>query len=292
VANHEKPLAGKNLVITGASRGLGAHIARAMWRGGGNLLLIARSEAALSALQSELTSGIQRGQQVHIVTADLSTARAVPAIMSEARRMWDRIDVLVNNAAILGPIGHVWENDWEEWQMTIRVNLLAPVELCRACVPWMAERRRGKIINLSGGGATGPRPNFSAYATAKAGLVRFSEVLAHEVRDLNIQVNCVAPGIMNTDMLHTVLRAGPEKAGAAEYAQAAKQAESGGSLPPRAANLCLFLASSASDGVTGRLISAVWDAWETLPQHIGDLKDSDVYTLRRIVPVDRGQNWG
>ncbi len=213
-------------------------------------------------------------------------------IIGEARRVWDRIDVLVNNAAILGPIGNVWENDWEEWQTTIRVNLLAPVELCRACVPWMIAHRQGKIITLSGGGATGPRPNFSAYATAKTGLVRFSEILAHEVSKMNVQVNCVAPGAMNTAMLQAVLDAGLEKAGAIEYAQAVKRAEEGGALPQRAADLCVFLASPAGDSITGKLISAVWDPWESLPEHIDDLKDSDIYTLRRIVPRDRGKSWG
>ena len=178
--------------------------------------------------------------------------------------MWESLDVLVNNAGMLTPIGKVWDNDWHAWEMTIRVNLLAPVELCRACVPWMSERRQGKIINISGGGATRPRPHFSAYATAKAGLVRFSETLAHEVRDRQVQVNCVAPGAMNTEMLQAVLRAGPEHVGALEYAEALKQAETGGTLPQRAAELCVFLASAASDGITGTLLSAVWDPWESL----------------------------
>ena len=232
------------------------------------------------------------GQQVHVAVADLRTADAVLTIIGEARRKWDKIDVLINNAAVLGPIGKAWENPWEDWQTAIRVNLFSAVELCRACIPWMAGRRQGKIINLSGGGATGPRPHFSAYATAKASLVRFSEILAEEVRDLNIQVNCVAPGPMNTEMLQAVLRAGPESAGEAEYAKAVEQAHRGGASPQRAADLCAFLASPASDGITGKLISAVWDPWESLPDHLDELRDSDIYTLRRIVPKDRGKDWG
>src|SRR5947209_3358448 len=97
--------------------------------------------------------------------------------------------------------------------------------------PLMRECGQGKIMNLSGGGASGPRPNFSAYATAKAGLVRFSEILALEVRDINIHVNCVAPGAMNTEMLRDILRAGPEKTGEGEYTQAVRQAEEGGAFP-------------------------------------------------------------
>jgi len=254
-------------------------------------LLVARSEEALLELQIELAAKAQNGQQAHVVVADLETLDAVPAIMNQTRQVWDKVDVLVNNAAILGPIGKVWENDWAAWQKTIRVNLLTPVELCRACASWMITRRQGKIINLSGGGATGPRPNFSAYATAKVGLVRFSEILAHEIGAMNVQVNCVAPGPMNTEMLQAVLRAGPEKAGATEYAQALKWVEGGGASPERAADLCVFLASPDSDHITGKLISAVWDSWESLLEHCDELADSDIYTLRRIVPRDRGLDW-
>jgi NAD(P)-dependent dehydrogenase (short-subunit alcohol dehydrogenase family) len=263
-----------------------------MWRSGACLLLVARSEKALLDLRAEFMSGARDGQQVHVLAADLSMPNAAAAIISEARRYWDRIDVLVNNAAILGPIGKVWENDWEEWQTTLRVNLLAPVELCRACIPWMKEHRQGKIINLSGGGATMPRPNFSAYATAKAGLVRFSEILAHEVCDIDVQVNCVAPGPMNTEMLQAILRAGPEKTGDGEYTQAIKQGGEGTTILQRAADLCVFLASPAASGITGKLISAVWDPWERLPEHLDGLRDSDVYTLRRITPKERGKDWG
>jgi NAD(P)-dependent dehydrogenase (short-subunit alcohol dehydrogenase family) len=287
-----KALVGKNVIITGASRGLGSHIARAMWHHGASLMLVARSEAALLNLRAALMASAEDGQQVHVVRADLRTADAVPTIVGTARRVWGQLDVLINNAAVLGPIGKLWENDWDEWQATIRVNLLAVVELCQACLPWMFERRQGRIINLSGGGATRPRPNFSAYATAKAGLVRFSEILAHEVRDMNVQVNCVAPGAMHTDMLQAVLRAGPEAAGDGEYAQAVKQAESDGMTPHRAVELCVFLASEADNGITGKLLSAVWDPWETLAEHLGDLHASDIYTLRRIVPGERGKDWG
>ena len=291
MTKHKRVLTGRNIIVTGASRGLGLDITRAMWGAGANLLLVARTKDQLLDLRTELVANAIIQQQVDIAVADLSRPDFVQGIMDKAHSMWDGIDLLVNNAGILGPIGPIWTNDWEEWQTTIRVNLLAPVELCRACVPIMLERGRGKIINLSGGGATGPRPNFTAYAVAKAGLVRFSESLAQGVRDKNIQVNCVAPGAMNTEMLQTVLRAGPERAGATEYAQARRQVDEGGASPQRAADLCVFLASSASDGITGKLISAVWDPWESLSEHKDDL-DSDIYTLRRIVPKDRGKDWG
>jgi 3-oxoacyl-[acyl-carrier protein] reductase len=280
-------LAGKNTIVTGASRGLGSQIARTMWKSGANLLLVARSGNALESLAKELHESSMPSRQIHTVIADLKSPRAVDTIMGEALKVWKKLDVLVNNTGIQGPIACAWENDWEEWQEAIRVNLLGPVALCRASVPWMRE-----IINLSGGGATGPRPYFSAYAVAKIGIVRFTEILAHEVGEMNIQVNSIAPGASNTDMLQTVLDAGPEKAGQREYAQALKQAASGGADPSRPAELCVFLASSASDSITGKLISVAWDPWEELPLKMPDLAETDIYMLRPIVPKDRGKEWG
>jgi 3-oxoacyl-[acyl-carrier protein] reductase len=156
----------------------------------------------------------------------------------------------------------------------------------------MAKTGRGKVINLSGGGAASPRANFTAYATAKAGLVRFSETLSEETRDAGVDVNCIAPGAMDTEMLSEVVKAGAAAAGQKEYDLALKVSKTAGNSLERAAALCVFLASEASDGITGKLISAIWDPWETLAEHLGELQKTDIYTLRRIVPKDRGMNWG
>ena len=150
----------------------------------------------------------------------------------------------------------------------------------------------GVILNISGGGATSPRPFFSAYATAKAGLVRLTETIAAEAGHYGIRANAIAPGAMNTEMRDTVLRAGPELAGETEYRKALEQAETGGALPDTPAELAIFLASDSAVGVNGRLLSAVWDSWRDLSAHAPELARSDVYTLRRIVPKDRGLPWG
>ena len=287
-----KVLRGKNIIITGASRGLGVHIARAMWDNGANLLLVARSEDAINKLKKDLETVSTPGQVIYTITADLELSEATDIIIEEAQNVWGRLDGLVNNAGILGPVGPLWKNPWKAWEETIRVNLLAPVALCRACIQWMKKDGQGKIINLSGGGATGPRPNFSAYAVAKTGIVRFTEILAEEVRDFNIHVNSIAPGALNTDMLEDVLREDPENVGEDEYEKALKQKEAGGASPEQAARLCVFLASSASDGITGKLISAIWDPWREFPERLEDLKGTDIFTLRRIIPKERGKNWG
>jgi 3-oxoacyl-[acyl-carrier protein] reductase len=135
-------------------------------------------------------------------------------------------------------------------------------------------------------------PRISAYAASKAAVVRFAETLAEEARNDNIFVNAIAPGALNTRLLDEVLEAGPEKVGQDFYNRAVKQKEHGGAPIERGADLAVFLASSASDGITGKLISAIWDPWETLPNHLAALSQTDIYTLRRIVPKDRGQDWG
>jgi 3-oxoacyl-[acyl-carrier protein] reductase len=283
-------LAGHNCLITGASRGLGAKIVAAFWESGANLLLVARSKQSLAAT----VAGLSKRSHQHFATieADLSDSMAAEKIIEEAQQQFSSLDVLVNNAGIQGPIGVVWANDWTEWQRTLQVNLLSPITLCRLCVPWMVKTGKGKIINLSGGGAASPRANFTAYATSKVGLVRFSETLAEETRYMGIDVNCIAPGAMDTEMLSEVLTAGASAAGQREYDLALNVGKTGGNSVERAAALCVFLASEASNGITGKLISAIWDPWETIPEHLGELQKTDIYTLRRIVPKDRGMNWG
>lgn len=278
----------RNVLITGASRGLGEAIAREFWRAGADLLLTSRSLPPLEKLRGELLA--ERDGSIFVLAADLSHAESAGAVMREAAGRFACLDVLVNNAAIAGPIGKFWNNEADAWRETIQVNLLSPAELMRQAVPWMARDGGGVIVNLSGGGATSPRPNFSAYATAKAGLVRLSETLAVEAERLGVRVHCIAPGAMNTEMLEAVLRSSEEAAGA-EFHKALQQKDRGGADPAVAAQLCVLLADERLRPVTGRLFSAVWDPWQKLPEFGGELFGTDIYTLRRIVPADRGKDW-
>lgn len=281
----------KTVVVTGASRGLGLVIAQAFWEAGADLFLVARSARLLEEIAERCRHECRRDQRVGFCAEDLADAGAPGRIIAELRRFGRRLDVLVNNAAILGPIGPLAECNPEEWRKTLQVNLAAPAALCREAVAWMKVQGGGAILNLSGGGATSPRPNFSAYATAKAGMVRLSETLAAEACAYGIRVNCIAPGAMNTEMHEAVLRAGPELSGEAEYRKAVEQAEKGGMSMDVPAALAVYLASSQCVRITGRLISAAWDPWRTLHLHEAELAGSDIYTLRRVVPEDRGRQW-
>jgi len=278
------------VVITGASRGLGAHLAYSFWARGWNIVLVARNQTKLTQLCKELPPS--PNQAALVFQCDLSKPEEVALLVKNIVEKLPRLDVLINNAAIHGPIGPLKENNLILWSEAIQVNLLAPVALCHGLIGLIANSGGGSIINLSGGGATGPRENFTAYATSKAALVRFSETLAHEVQAQKIRVNCIAPGAMKTTLLEEVVTSGGSIAGIREFQIAKNVFSQGGASMDEVAELALFLASDASLGVTGKLISALWDNWREWPSHRDLLSLSDVYTLRRIAGRDRGMEWG
>ncbi len=197
-------------------------------------------------------------------TADVSRKDEADALARAALELFPDLQVLVNNAGVYGPMGPVEDVDWAAWVRAIEINLLGSVLMARALLPHFKARRYGKIVQLSGGGATAPLPRISAYAASKAAVVRFAETLAEEVRGDGIDVNAVAPGPLNTRLLDEVLAHGPSGVGEEFYARAVRQRDDGGVPLETGARLVAFLGSAASDGITARLLSAVWDPWESL----------------------------
>lgn len=280
------------VVVTGATGGLGRCIAKRFWDAGDDLILIARNEGRLASMAGGLMRTSKEGQKVYSFPADLSDLDGIPSLVQSLRVAAGDPDILVNNAAIQGPIGPLQTNDWSEWQACLTVCLLAPVQLCRLLLPPMIEAGFGRIVNISGGGATSPRPNFSSYATAKCALVRFSETLAREAGPSGITVNCVAPGAMYTGLTEEILRAGAGHAGAAEIEGARLLREQNPRAEERAAGLVHFLTTEQCARVNGKLISAVWDPWERLPELAREDTEGEVYTLRRRLPGEEDRTRG
>jgi NAD(P)-dependent dehydrogenase (short-subunit alcohol dehydrogenase family) len=281
-------LSGRGAIITGANQGLGRAIAEQYVRAGASVLLTARDQPLLEQAREAIQAFARSGQKVLIEPGDVSDRASCEAVVARATRDLPGLNILVNNAGVYGPKGAIEDVDWDEWVRAIEINLFGTVYMCRAVIPALKANGYGKIINLSGGGATAPLPRISAYAASKAAVVRMTDTLAEELRDWHIDVNAIAPGALNTRLLDEVLQAGPEKVGKAFYERSLKQRDQGGAPLDKGAALATFLGAKESDGITGRLISAVWDDWQNLPAQREKIAQSDVYTLRRIVPKDRG----
>jgi NAD(P)-dependent dehydrogenase (short-subunit alcohol dehydrogenase family) len=284
-------LSGLNAIITGASQGLGLEIARHFLREGASLAICARDATKLAEAAQELVRLAHPGQKMIAKACDVSDETAVRDFVAAAIAGLGSVQVLVNNAGIYGPKGPSENVDWAEWKRAIEINLYGVILPIRAIIPHLKAAGRGKIINLSGGGATQPLPMISAYAASKAAVVRLTETLAEELRADRIDVNAIAPGALNTRLLEEVLDAGPAAVGGAFYQKALAQKDTGGVPLELGARLCTWLASAESDGITGKLLSAQWDPWQDLAKQRDLLSKSDIYTLRRIVPEDRGRKW-
>jgi NAD(P)-dependent dehydrogenase (short-subunit alcohol dehydrogenase family) len=285
-------LAGRSALITGANQGLGLSIARAYVQAGASVMLCARDEALLARARAEVAALARPDQRVLAMRADVSNPADVDALVAATIAQLDAFQVLVNNAGVYGPMGSIDQVDWAEWTRAMDININGSVLPLRAVLPHFRQQRYGKVVQLSGGGATNPLPRITAYAASKAAVVRLAESVALDVKADGIDVNSIAPGALNTRMMDQLLAAGAEAVGEGFYDRMKKMADGGTTPLEVGAALAVFLGSAASDGITGRLLSAPWDPWEALQQHRGDLDASDIYTLRRIVPKDRGKSWG
>ncbi|HLP78459.1 MAG TPA: SDR family oxidoreductase [Candidatus Paceibacterota bacterium] len=284
-------LARRNALITGGSQGLGKAIVEAFVREGANVVFCARDAKTLAATRDDLQKLAAPGQKISAKSCDVSSETQVNELVSFAIAELGSLDILVNNAGVYGPMGPTESVPLDEWKRAIEINLYGVLLPCRAVIPHFKQRQRGKIVILSGGGATNPLPNISSYAASKAAVVRLMETFAEELRAFHVDVNAIAPGALATRLVDEVLAAGPEKVGQAFYEKNKKWKAEGATPLSYGANLAVYLASAESDGITGKLISAQWDAWSKLHEHRDELAKSDIYCLRRIVPEDRGKQW-
>jgi len=270
----------KVAIVTGGSRGIGEAVAVAFAREGARLVLAARTEPELRQATQRLQA---LGAEAQGVSADVSQAGDAERVVHTALRAFGQVDVLVNAAGVYGPIGPLWDVDASGWVHAIQVNLCGTFFCCRAVLPHMMERRQGKIVNFSGGGAASPLPRFSAYGVSKAAVVRLTETLAEEVKEFNIQVNAIAPGAVDTRLQDDVIAAGERAGDLLARIQKLRATGEGGVPRELPADLVVFLASPRSDGLTGKLIAAPYDAWRSWDaDRIAKLMTSPWLTLRRL----------
>lgn len=273
-----------NLVLTGSSSGIGRALAERLLARGHHVWGLARSDQSAFAGQ--------HAGKFRATRCDVASWPDVERAAAEIARAWPSVDGLIACAGLQGEVGRAVAADPVKWSATVRANLDGTFFAIRALDPLLAKAaRRAKIICFSGGGATKARARFSAYGVAKTAVVRLVETIAEEERGRPLDINAIAPGAINTRLTDEVLALGPAVVGEAEYAAAQKQKASGGASLDKALGLVEWLLSPASDGISGRLLAAPWDPWPTLAPHTPDLAATDIYTLRRIVPEDRGKKW-
>ena len=264
----------KGVLITGAGRGIGKRLAMGFAAEGARVGLLARSKAELDLTQLEIE---HTGGTALRLRADVRDLDQVNRALDLMHAKFGEIHTMICAAGIQGPIGPFLENTRNEWVDTIQINLIGVMTCCSLVLPEMTQRRSGKVIAMSGGGSARPRPNFSAYAAAKAGLARLIETLAEELRDSNVQLNCMTPGGTYTHMTDEILRAG-DKAGHKDKEGAMEVRRTGGAAPDRQMALAMFLASERSNHVSGKIIS-VEDDWKKL---MHGAANPEAYTLRRV----------
>lgn len=275
-------LDGQVALITGAGRGIGRAIALAYAREGAKLALAARSE---SELEEAVSAVAHSGSEAIAVRTDVTSQAGTERLARRVVERFGRIDVLVNNAGISGPVGPLQDNDIAEWVDTINVNLTGTFLVCRAVVPVMIGQGGGKIINLSGAGVANAWSNMSAYCSSKAAVVRLTEVLAQELEGKGIAVNALGPGSVHTSMWEKMTEQAAD-AGAEFIHQLGQRVLSGGGASmDDCAELAVWLASEESAGLTGRIISATADDFRSLPPLIPRIMEGDDYTLRVMKPA-------
>lgn len=253
----------KIAIITGAGHGIGKVVAAEFIKSGYKVITIAKSAPANYSF-------------------DISDYSEVKKNFKEISIKYKAIDVLINVAAIQGPIGSFSNNSLAQWEETLRVNLLGSVYCIRESIS-LITKKGGSIINFAGGGGLVPRENFSAYASSKAAVVRFTETLAKELNSSHIRVNAISPGAINTRMFEQMLAAGEKSVGRDEWQKLQAQKKSGGNDPYLVAKLCFWLASSRSKPLTGKTISAVYDDWQNWThEQIKEIAASDWLTMRRL----------
>ena len=264
------------VIITGGCGGIGRHVAQGLISIGFKVILVGRNEMTYRDVFGDQI----RSPLVEFHKVDIASIEKVSNFYEQINNADLAIWGLINAAGIQSPIGIFDEADPQDWANNISVNLLGSANMMRGAIKIFKSSGRGKIINFSGGGATSSRPNFSAYAVSKTAIVRLTEVIAEELSEYNIDVNAVAPGVINTGMLQEILQAGAT-AGKEEEA-AIQRKHSGGDPIENIVDLCKFLISDDSSGISGKLISAVWDDYRNDKYLIRIRKDADFCSLRRI----------
>ena len=277
-------LSNKTVVVFGGATGIGYATAEACIQEGAIVYIASRSKTNLETAQSLLSK--KYNLPVHIKVCDVTEKDDIVSLYKDIESDGNDIYGIVFSSGLIGPLGPIEETDLDKWINCVNVNLLGAARCLHLAIGKMKERRQGRIILMSGGGQ-GPLKSFSSYVSSKGGIWRLTETLAAELSPFNVYINAIAPGAVNTQILDEVLSAGSEKLGSEHYNQRIKQLKNGGIGPEKAANCAIYLLSRKSEGLTGKMLSAVWDPYETF-LNTEQLSKSDKFTMKRVIDDNGG----
>jgi 3-oxoacyl-[acyl-carrier protein] reductase len=245
-------LAGQVAWVTGGGRGIGRAAALALAEQGAAVAVVSRTQSEIDQVAAEITS---RGGRALAAMLDVSNWDMVAWTAKQIEQALGPIDVLVNNAGLLEPLGKLWETDPEQWGRLIDVNLSGAYYCARAVLPGMVQRERGVIVNISSGAAAFAAPHWSAYAASKAGLEALTRSLVVDLKGTPLRAYSLRPGITETKMQATLRSATPDQLPAARRQFFVDQKESGGVLDPGVpAQAIVWMASALCDLDNGAMI--------------------------------------
>ncbi|NHZ85960.1 MAG: SDR family NAD(P)-dependent oxidoreductase [Planctomycetia bacterium] len=278
-------LKNKVAIITGGGRGIGKAIAERFAQEGCNLMLVSRTKSELE----ETAESIKQQFSVNVSSyqTDIGIEDEVESMVLQTIQEFDKIDILVNNAAIIGPMGEISKINGQKFLSTLKNNIGGTVFCTKAVLPYMKSQKLGCIINLSGGGGLYPLPYYDAYSASKAAIVRLTENFALELEKYNVNVTAISPGAVNTKMFDEQLKVDKNSIGEKNWLELQDRLFSGGAPIDKAPELALFIACQNRKEFNGRVISAIWDDWENISNQKEKIIDTDIFQMRRIVPKDR-----
>lgn len=261
-------------IVTGAGRGIGSFIAKAFSREGARVALVSRTASQLKQIHSEISGS---GGEAVMLPADVTDAAQVGSMVETVERDLGPIDILMNNAGSFAAVGPAFKVDPDAWWRDVTINLYGVFLCCRTVLQVMIDRKKGRIINMIGGGTATPFPYGSGYGSSKAAVMRFTECLAQEVQEYGIPIFAMSPGLVRTAMTEYQLTT---EEGKRWLPRIQKMFDEKKDVPPTlAAELAVALASGDFDDLTGRAFS-VRDDLEQILQQKNDIIQNDRKTLR------------
>lgn len=270
MATNRKPVT----LITGY-RGLAETLIASFLQADHQVSALVRQETALAPLKEKFPTA-------HFHVGDVVDKEACRSWINAVAKRFGHLDCLINNAALPGPAGKLHEIEFPDFEKSLAVNLTAPVYLSQLVLQHHHKTpgSQAVIVNLSGGGATFPRPGFSAYAITKTALVRMTETLAGEYPQHRFYA--ISPGGLMTPMIEAILRMDPSKIEKKEFAEAERRAAHGGDDPRKAAELLLWLFREKPTELSGKLLHAVWDDYKNFHRYPAEV---GWWALRRVDEV-------